>query len=80
MSESTYFSTKYPLSGIANIPNSIFLQQTEIDGSCQTKVSVPVNTELRFQSSTMWHNCVLTKCQLDNQSKKHESLETSKGK
>jgi len=32
------------------------LQQTEIDGSCQTKVSVPVNTELRFPSSTMWHN------------------------
>jgi len=27
------------------------LLQTEIDGSCQTEVSVPVNTELRFPSS-----------------------------
>ena len=43
--------------------------------------SVPVNTELRFQSPTMWHNYVLSKCQLDNQSKKeHESLETSEVK
>ena len=38
------------------------------------------NTELRFQSSTMWHNYVLTKPQLDNQSKKEKSLETSEGK
>jgi len=66
-----------------SLHNQTFLQQMEIDGSCQTKVSVLVNTELRFQSSTMWHDYVLTKCQLDNQSKKekeHESLETSEGK
>ena len=41
------------------------LLQTEID-SCQTKVSVPVNTELRFPSST-WHDYMLTKRKLDNQ-------------
>ena len=28
------------------VPEMNVLQQTEIDGSCQTKVSVPVNTEL----------------------------------
>ena len=57
------------------------LQLMEIDGSCQTKVSVPVNTELRFQSPTTRHNYVLSKCQLGNQSKKkHEGLETSEGK
>ena len=44
------------------------LLQTEIDRSCQTKVSVPVNTELRFPSS-MWHDYVLTKRILDNQLK-----------
>jgi len=43
--------------------------------------SVPVNTKLRFQSPTTWHNYVLSKCQLGNQSKKeHKSLETSEGK
>jgi len=26
----------------------LILLQTEIDGSCQAKVSVPVNTELKF--------------------------------
>ena len=45
----------------------------EIDESCQTKVSVPVNTELRFPSSTMWHDYMLTKCQLDNQSNKRKA-------
>ena len=29
-----------------HIQHLLLLQQTEIDGSCQTKVSVPVNTEL----------------------------------
>ena len=29
--------------------------------------SVSVNTELRFPSSTTWHDYVLTKCKLDNQ-------------
>ena len=38
------------------------LLQTEIDGSCQTKVSVPVNTEV-----STWHDYVLTKRKLDNQ-------------
>ena len=32
------------------------------------------NTELRFQSSTMWHNYVITKPQLDNQSKKEKNM------
>jgi len=44
----------------------LILLQTEIDGSCQTKVSVPVNT-LKFQSFTTWHDYMLTKCKLDNQ-------------
>jgi len=44
------------------------LLQTEID-SCQTKVSVPVNTELRVPSSTTWHDYVLTKRKLGNQRK-----------
>jgi len=41
----------------------LILLQTEIDGSCQTKVSVPVNT-LKF---TTWHDYMLTKLKLDNQ-------------
>jgi len=43
------------------------LLQTEID-SCQTKVSVPVNAELRVPSSTQ-HDHMLTKRKLDNQQK-----------
>ena len=34
------------LRGYACCENGVVLLQTEIDGSCQTKVSVPVNTEL----------------------------------
>jgi len=44
------------------------LLQTEMD-SCQTKVSVPVNTELRVPSSTTWHDYLLTKRKLGNQRK-----------
>ena len=72
-----FFSSVIGLGGGAHN----LLQQTEIDKSCQTKVSVPVNTELRFRSPTTQHNYVLSKCQIGNQSKKrHEGLETSEGK
>ena len=65
-----FFSSVIGLGGGAHN----LLQQTEIDKSCQTKVSVPINTELRFQSSTMWHDYMLSKCQLGNQSKKEKNM------
>jgi len=108
-------SKQYIYLSIGNCTLALFfisklLQQMEIDGSCQTKVpvsvntelyiivpvrqrsrynqlslyqirkieytSVPVNTELRFQSSTMWHDYMLSKCQLGNQSKKEKNMRT----
>ena len=61
-----FFSSVIGLGGRAHN----LLLQMEIDRSCQTKVSVPVNTELRFPSSTMWHDYMFTKCQLDQRKKR----------